>query len=114
MDTIKRKNGTETVRVADLQIQDLWHVAMAYKDFGNDEPVHTYDEDGEPGEPFRLPSVRQAERGSEMILEVWHLAHDLLRAVREPLTVEAVAESANDLSARDRETLYNRLAMEFA
>lgn len=45
-----------------VQIPDLWHIALAVKDDELD--------------PDR------AEQAGDLILEVWHLAHDLLKAAR--------------------------------
>ena len=56
------KNGTDarTVFVKDIQINDLWHIAMGIKN-----------------EVYKEWS--QAERDSifDEIIDVWHLAHDL-------------------------------------
>ena len=53
----RAKGGTHerTVDVDDIVIPDMWHIAMAQKD----------------------------ERVKEAILEIWHLAHDLLRHIKE-------------------------------
>ena len=56
------KGGTaeREVDVQEIQVPDLWHVAMALKD----DP--SYD-----------------NRAADMILETWHLAHDMKRHLQE-------------------------------
>ena len=61
-DTIitRAKGGTaeRKVRIEDIQIPDCWHPAM-----------------------FLLDSGRKAQ--SDIVLETWYLAHDLLRHIKE-------------------------------
>ena len=62
------KGGTSerTIDISRVEIPDLWHVAMHLK--GSKDPV----------------DVRRAE----MILECWHLAHDLKRHIQEEIDLD--------------------------
>ena len=52
-----RGTARREIDVSQLQVADLWHVAMRVRDTGD-------------------------EQGSAMILEVWHLAHSLVENLR--------------------------------
>jgi len=62
------KGGTEerTVEARDITVPDLWHVAMFLKDYAKTTP-----------NPLML------QKAADEILETWHLAHDLLRHIKE-------------------------------
>jgi hypothetical protein len=59
------KGGTaeRTIDAQDIDVPDLWHIAMALKN----------------GEVY-LPHART--QVSEMVLECWHLCHDLKRHIQ--------------------------------
>jgi hypothetical protein len=85
METITlAKGGTaeRVVKVEEIQIPDLWHLAM----FIQDHEDEIYERVGHnhlaldnllAGKPAGRP------KWSEAILETWHLCHDLLRTVQE-------------------------------
>lgn len=64
---VRSKGGTEEreVPINELQIPDLWHVAMYLK---KNEPTLGYG-DGTPA--------------WQAVLNCWYLCHDLLRTIRE-------------------------------
>jgi len=66
-ETIVRSRGGTLERIefiADIDVPDLWHIAMAVKD----------------GTP--IPKEKR-EMLSNMILDTWHIAHDLKRHIEE-------------------------------
>lgn len=61
----KGGSAERTVAAIDIQVPDLWHIAMHLKREG-------------------------AESQGEKVLECWHLCHDLLRHIQESETLAAV------------------------
>ena len=78
------KGGTaeRVVKVEEIQIPDLWHLAMFIQDHEDEiyERVghnHLVLDNLLAGKPAGRP------KWSEAILETWHLAHDLRRTILE-------------------------------
>jgi hypothetical protein len=61
----KGGTGEHTVKVSELVIPDLWHVAMFFNDQAE---KHANDHDS----PFACNRMKMFE---QMVLECWHLAH---------------------------------------
>jgi hypothetical protein len=70
MKITRSKGGTaeREVDVQDIQVPDLWHVAMHLKELSESSNSHL---------------KHKYKIASEEILETWHLAHDMKRYLQE-------------------------------
>lgn len=69
----------ERVDINEVDIPDMWHLAMWLKDLAGKEKRVSHD-----GMPF--PVI--LEQWSEMTLETWGIAHDLKKNIQENLIAE--------------------------
>jgi len=58
------KGGTKerTVPVSEIEIPDMWHISQAVR---------------------RTQEIALSQKAADLILEVWHLAHDLKKHIEE-------------------------------
>jgi len=82
----KGGSGERTVEVGDIQVPDLWHIGQALQSQTNRLVPMNYKE----GDRYPI-----AEQG-EMIIDTWHLCHDLLRHIQALLVLEREAPVAWD------------------
>jgi len=74
MDTIiraPRGEARRVVKVSDVEIPDLWHVAAHLDNDAKDDEAHN-----------RMTRAAALHKAADDVREVWHLAHDLLENVR--------------------------------
>jgi len=80
----------EVVRLNEIVIKDLWHLAMWMQDLHN--AVKAEDESA----ILNLARRIHADSASESMLETWHLAHDMLNELKASVPVQVTCRCGFD------------------